>query len=117
LVFSTYLDKVKGLVYGGLGVERESGIDLGGDLSGDNLQNLLSKLHQQVVQRGVHLCVYVLAMLLAVRNSGIDQLRVLGLLRGSEDERGVCGRILRLVLVDGRKVTGVADDGLVGTVR
>ena len=39
-------------------------------------------------------------MLLAVLNSVVDQLGVLGLLGGGEDERGVGGGILRLVLLD-----------------
>jgi hypothetical protein len=51
-------------------------------------------------------------VLLAVLDSGVDQLLVLLLLGRGEDERGVGGRILGLVLVDGRKVTGVADDNL-----
>lgn len=55
----------------------------------------------------------VLAVLLAIFYGIIDELRILGLFRGSEDERRICGRILRLVLVDSGKVTGVADDGLI----
>jgi hypothetical protein len=51
-------------------------------------------------------------VLLAILDGGVDELRVLGLLGRGEDERGVRGRILRLVLVDGRKVARVADDGL-----
>ena len=42
----------------------------------------------------------------------VDQLRILGLFRGSEDERWVRGGVLRLVLVDGDEVARVADDGL-----
>ena len=49
---------------------------------------------------------------LAVRNRLVDQLRVLGLLGGGEDEGRVGGGILRLVLVDGGEVAGVADDDL-----
>jgi hypothetical protein len=37
----TSLDNVQGLVDTGLGVEREAGIDLGGDLAGDDLEDLL----------------------------------------------------------------------------
>ena len=51
-------------------------------------------------------------MLLAVLDSSLDQLLVLLLLGRGEDERGVGGGILGLVLVDGRKVTRVADDDL-----
>ena len=40
-------------------------------------------------------------MLLAVLNSIVDQLGILGLLGGGEDERWVGGGILRLVLLNG----------------
>jgi hypothetical protein len=49
---------------------------------------------------------------LAVLNSGVDQLLILGLLGCSEDEGGVRGSILGLVLVNGGEVTRVAYDGL-----
>lgn len=51
-------------------------------------------------------------MLLAVLDRFVDKLCVLCFLRGGEDERRVCGRILGLVLVDGGKVTGIADNSL-----
>jgi len=54
----------------------------------------------------------ILSVLLAVLDGGVDQLLVLLLLRRGEDQRGIGGRILGLVLVDGRKVAGVADDNL-----
>lgn len=52
------------------------------------------------------------AVLLAVCDSGVNQLRVLGLLGGGEDERRVGRRILGLVLLDGSEVTRVGDDSL-----
>ena len=51
-------------------------------------------------------------MLLAVGDSLVDELGVLRLLGGGEDEGRVGGGILRLVLANGGEVTGVADDGL-----
>lgn len=102
---------MKGLVHRLLGGEREACVDLGGNLAGDDVEDLLAELHQEVVEGGIDLLLDGAAVLLAVLNGGIDQLRVLGLLGGSEDERGVGGRILGLVLVNGRKVTGVADNG------
>jgi hypothetical protein len=51
-------------------------------------------------------------VLLAVCDSLVDQLRVLLLLGRGEDEGGVGGGILGLVLLDGRKVTRVGDDSL-----
>jgi hypothetical protein len=49
---------------------------------------------------------------LAVLNSGVDQLLILGLLRRGENEGGVGRSILGLVLVDGGEVTRVAYDSL-----
>jgi hypothetical protein len=108
----TYVNDAQGLVYGGLGVEGETRVDLGGDLSGYNLENFLAELDQQVVKRAVNLLLDILSVLLAELDSGVDQLLVLFFLGRGEDERGVGRRILGLVLVDGRKVTGVADDSL-----
>jgi hypothetical protein len=51
-------------------------------------------------------------VLLAELDGGVDQLLVILLLGRGEDERRVGRGILGLVLVDGRKVTGVADDSL-----
>lgn len=50
-----YLDEVQGLVNRGLGVKGEARIDLGGDLAGDNLKNLLAELDEQTVEGGVDL--------------------------------------------------------------
>jgi hypothetical protein len=107
------LDDVQSLVNGGLGVEREASVNLGGNLSGDDLENLLSELDEQVVEGGVDLSVNVAALLLTLLNGSVDQAGIFGLLGGSEDEGGVGGSILRLVLVNGGKVTGVANDNLI----
>lgn len=52
-----YLDEVQGLVNGGLGVKGEASIDLGGDLAGNDLKNLLAKLNQKTVEGGVNLLI------------------------------------------------------------
>lgn len=103
----THLDNVKGLVDTGLGGEREAGIDLGGDLAGDDLEDFLAELNQETVKGSVGLRVNVLVGLLGpcVCDSLVDELGVLGLLGCGEDEGGVCGSILRLVLGNGGKVT------------
>lgn len=96
-----YLDDTQGLVDGGLGVEGESGVNLGGDLAGDDGENLTAELDQQAVESVVDLAVDVAALSLAVGNGSIYQLGVLGLLGGGQDERRVGGGILRLVLANG----------------
>ena len=109
-----HLDDVQGLVDRGLSVEGEAGVDLGGDLARDDLENLLAELDKEAVEGGVDLLINGAAVLLGVVDSLIDQLCVLGLLGRGQDERRVGRCILRLVLVDGGKVAGVADDRLVG---
>jgi len=112
VVANTYVDNAEGLLDGDLLVEGEAGVDLGGDLARDDLQDLATELDEQVVEGDVDLLGGVLAVLLAVGDSLVDELGVLGLLGGGEDEGGVGGGILRLVLANGGEVTGVADDGL-----
>ena len=108
----THVNDTQGLVNGGLCVEREAGVDLSGDLAGDDVEDLLAELDEEVVECGVNLVLDVVRVVLAPGNGGIDELCVLGLLGGRENQGGVGGRILGLVLVDGREVTRVADDGL-----
>jgi hypothetical protein len=107
-----YVDNTEGLLDGDLLVKGETGVDLGGDLAGDNLQDLATELDEQVVEGDVDLLVDLLAVLLAIGDSIVDELGVLGLLGGGEDEGGVGGGVLRLVLANGGEVTGVADNGL-----
>lgn len=97
---ATYINNLEGLVDGGLGIEREAGVDLGRDTAGNDLENLLAKLDQETVEGVVNLLVEGAALLLAVSESSVNQLGVLGLLGGSQDQRGVGGGILGFVLVD-----------------
>lgn len=53
---------MEGLVDGSLGVEREASINLSGDLSGDDLEDLLAELNQETVKGGVDLLVDVAAL-------------------------------------------------------
>jgi hypothetical protein len=48
---------VKSLVDRGLGVEGEASIDFGGNLSGDDGENLLSELNEKTVKGGVDLLI------------------------------------------------------------
>ncbi|KAI6752918.1 hypothetical protein HG531_005087 [Fusarium graminearum] len=92
---------VESLVDGSFGVERVTSVDLGGDLAGDDLENLLAELNEEAVEGIVNLLVDRATLLLSVVDGDIDQLGVLLLLGGSEDERRVGGSILRLVLANG----------------
>lgn len=101
MLVEPYLDDVQSLVDGLLGVEGESSVDLGGDLAGDDGENLTAKLDQQAVESMVDLALDVATLLLAVGDGSIYQLGVLGLLGGGQDERRVGGGILGLVLANG----------------
>lgn len=104
---------MKSLVNGSLSVKGEASVNLGGDLAGDNVEDLTTELDEQAVESSVNLVVLVLAVLLSVLDGFVNELGVLGLLGSGEDQGGVGGRILRLVLLNGVEVTGVADDGLI----
>jgi len=105
---------VQSLVDTGFGVEGEPRIHLGRNLAGDDLENLLAELYEQAVEGSVDLLVNIFAVALAVLDGGVNELGVLGLFRRGKNQGGVGGGILRLVLVDGRKVTRVTDDDLCG---
>jgi hypothetical protein len=92
---------VESLLDGGLGVEGEAGVDLGRDLARDNLKDLLAELNEKTVEGVVDLRINVTALLLAVGNSIVDELSIVGLLGGSEDQGGIGGGILGLVLGNG----------------
>jgi hypothetical protein len=96
-----YLNKVESLVDGSLGVERVAGVNLSRDLARNDLKNLLAELNEKTVEGIVDLLVDGATLLLSVVDGNIDQLGVLGLLGGSENERRVGGGILRLVLANG----------------
>lgn len=101
MLVEPYLDDVQSLVDGLLGVEGESSVDLGGDLAGDDGENLTAELDQQAVESMVDLALDVATLLLAVGDGSVYQLGVLGLLGGGQDERRVGGGILGLVLANG----------------
>jgi hypothetical protein len=110
----THLDDAEGLLDTGLSVEGESGVNLGGDLAGNDLEDLLAELDKESIENSIDLVVNVLAIsvLLSVGNSVVNELGIVCLLGGCQDQGRVGGSILRLVLVNGSKVTRVADDNL-----
>jgi hypothetical protein len=96
---------VQSLVDGTLGVERESGVHLRRDLSGDNLQDFLSELNQKAIKCGIDLLVKVASLFLGVFDGNVDELRVLWLLSCREDKGGVCGSVLGLIFANGWSVS------------
>jgi hypothetical protein len=100
VVFQPYLDDGEGLVDGALGVKGQLGVDLGGDLAGNDLEDLLAELNEETVQGGIDLLVDGAALGLTVGNGRVNESCVLGLLGSSQDQGGVGGGILGLVLAD-----------------
>lgn len=98
---------MESLVDGALCVERQLGVNLGRDATGNDVENLLAKLDQETVESEVDLSVGIATLLLGVGNGIVNQLGVLGLLGGSEDERRVGGGILGLVLVNGCELVSI----------
>lgn len=108
----THIDYVQSLCDRLLLVERVSGIHLCRDLARHNLEYLLAELHKQSIQCVVHLLINVAALLLAICNGLVNELRILWLFGRGEDQRWVGGGILWLVLLDRSKVTRVGDNDL-----
>lgn len=98
---------MESLVDGALGVERQLGVNLGRDAPGNDVENLLAKLDQETVKSEVDLGVGIATLLLGVGNGIVNQLSILGLLGGGEDERRVGGGILGLVLVNGCEMVSI----------
>ena len=103
---------MQGLLDGAFLVEGEARIDLCGHAARHDGEDLLAELDQQTVEGRVDLVVLILAVSLAVLDRDVDELGVLFLFRGREDERRVRGGVLGLVLCDGGEVARVANDGL-----
>ena len=62
---------MKRLGDGRLGVERERGIDLGGDLAGDDLEDLGAELDEEVVQGSIDLLVDGATLGLGLGHGGV----------------------------------------------
>lgn len=99
---------MEGLVDRGLCAERESGIDLGGDLAGDDLEDLLAELDEEVVKSRVDLLGDGTALRLGLGDRSVEERGVLGLLGRGEDQGRVGGGILRLVLADGCRIVSIS---------
>ena len=84
-----------------LSIEGESSVDFSRHLAGDDLENALAELDQEVVEGRINLSLDVTALCLGLRDSRVQHGGILGLLGGSEDQGRVGGGILRLVLADG----------------
>lgn len=87
---ATYVDDVKSLLDGALGVVGERGINLSRDTAGNNLQDLLAELDQQTVKGSLNLSLLGAALLLRVVDGNVDQLGILGLLGCGKDAMGAC---------------------------
>lgn len=95
------LDNLESLSNGALLVKGESGIDLGRDTSGDNLENLGAKLDKQKVEGLLSLLGSSARGLGGGGHGAVNESSVLGLFRSGENQRRVGGGVLGLVLGNG----------------
>ena len=80
---------MKSLVNRGLGVERETSIDLSGDLAGDDIKDLLAELNEETVQGGVDLLVKSDTLLLAGSTAASTRLAYSGFLEAARIKEGL----------------------------
>jgi hypothetical protein len=100
------------LFHVGLLVKSEPRVDLRRDFAWYNAQDLVPKLHKQVVESGIGLLIEILSMTPAIRHCLIDELSVFGLLGCGENERRVGCRILWFVFGDRGEFAGVTQNNL-----
>ena len=99
---------MQGFFDSGAGVERQPGIDFGGNFAGDNAADFLAYRHRQR-----HAGLFQSACIIGFyrsRDNIVDQRAILGKLRGLEYQRGVGGRVLGSKAANGFDVTGVGND-------
>jgi hypothetical protein len=94
------VDDVQSLVDGAFDVEGQAGVDLGGDLAGNNLEDLLAELNKKTVEGNLNLLIGRAALRFGVCDGLVNQRGIFSLLGRGEDEGGVRRGILRLVLAD-----------------
>ena len=106
-----HADQLLGLGDGRLGIKAQTGVDLGRDPSGDDLEDLAAERDEQLVHelRGLRLLVPPLLARLLQRL--LDQVRIVRLLGGVEEQRRIGRCVLRLELRDGLDVTRVRNHG------
>lgn len=67
-----YFDDMESLLDRSLGIKRKPSVDFRGNLSGNDLQDLFSKLYQQPVKRRVDLAVDIFALRILSAHSGFQ---------------------------------------------
>ena len=103
-------DELAGLRDGASGVKGKTRIGFCAHTTGDDFQNLQAEVHEDMVHYIVHAFRAGEAAVFAISDGFVHEVRVFGLRCGREDERGIRGRVLRLVGLHGLEVAGVCDD-------
>jgi len=105
-------DNAARLGNGGLGVEGEPRIDLGGDPAGDDFENALAESHREALEGQFgHIGVAGVIALLVTRffENAVDKLLIMRHLRSGRDERGVGGGVGGAEFFHRLKIAGVGD--------
>lgn len=80
VVTMPYVDDVKSLLNGPLGIKGQTSINLCRNTTWHDLQDLLAELNQQTVERGIDLLLLGASLLLAILNGNVHQPGIFGLL-------------------------------------
>jgi hypothetical protein len=113
----SHLDNVQSLLNRSFRVKRESCIDFGRHAAGNNLQDLAAELDKEVVKSGIDFLLDAAAVGLAILDGLVNECCVCWLLGCREDKRRIGCCVLRLVLVNGRKVARIAHDSLYSRIE
>jgi hypothetical protein len=102
-------DEVATLLDGRLRVVREARIDLGRHAARHDREDAQAELDGEAVEREADdLALHATGLLLRPRERAVDDVRVLGHLRGGGDQRRIRGRVPRRELLDRVEIAGVA---------
>mmetsp|Transcript_266 Transcript_266/g.624 ORF Transcript_266/g.624 Transcript_266/m.624 type:complete len:234 (+) Transcript_266:514-1215(+) len=99
-----HFDDIACLLNGGIGVEAKSRVDFRRNVAGNDLGNLGTEAHRELVHGHGEIS-------LAVGHGLVDDVRVFCHHGRLVDEAGVCGGILRREFLDRVEVSRVGDDG------
>ena len=108
--FFVEADEVAGFFDGGLGVEREAGVHLGGDAAGDDLEDFAAEGDEEVVDDLAVECGAGERGVAVVGDGFFEERLVVGVLDGLVDQGGVRRGVLRREGADGFKIAGIGDD-------
>ena len=89
------------------GIKRQSGIGLGRNAAGNDLENLHPEIHQDMIHRVINQRRPRQSRTLPIRDRLVDKVAIFRLRGGRKNQRWIGCRIARLILLHRLKVAGV----------